>query len=105
MTSSPRRRLRRDADDEIFEDAEANLEPMDANFSPEIGAVKSSKLHSAVTAASRGARSNAARRCGQSTRVVDEMQARHRFLCPTDVDGGAKERFDHQFSGCVLVQA
>ena len=78
----------RDADDEIFEDAEANLEPMDANFSPEIGAVKSSKLHSAVTAASRGARSNAVSdACAEYAQLWTRCEARHRFLCPTDVDG------------------
>jgi len=61
---------------------------MDANFSPEIGAVKSSKLHSAVTAASRGARSNAVSdACAEYAQLWTRCEARHRFLCPTDVDG------------------
>lgn len=82
----------RDADDDTFEDAEANLEPMDANFSPEIGAVKSSKLHSAVTAASRGAKSSAVSdACAEYAQLWTRCEARHRFPCPTDVDGAGQK--------------
>ena len=96
----------RDADDEIFEDAEANLEPMDANFSPEIGAVKSSKLHSAVTAASRGARSNAVSdACAEYAQLWTRCEGVTAFCVPPTSTAWGKERFDHQFSGCVLVQA
>jgi hypothetical protein len=47
-----------DANEDEYQDAEPNLVPLDEALSPEIGAVKSSKIFSAVTAAARGARSS-----------------------------------------------
>ena len=47
-----------DVNEDVYKDAEPNLVPLDEAISPEIGAVKSSQIFSAVAAASRGTRSS-----------------------------------------------